>query len=104
MEYLNECPSSLSEIEKASNRLGCGKDKYGNNQYLCLPNEKKDSLNEFCYNGVMGLQEKGKRLRYIHTRKINEIVCLTSGKIRFLAAKTFIFLLIIFLSNIACNA
>lgn len=70
MEYLNECPSSLSEIEKASNRLGCGKDKYGNNQYLCLPNEKKDSLNEFCYNGVMGLQEKGKRLRYIHTRKL----------------------------------
>ena len=61
MEYLDECPSSFSEVEKASRRLGCGKDKFGNNQYLCLPSAEKDSLIEFCYNGLMGLQEKGRR-------------------------------------------
>ena len=67
MKYTNECPSSLSEVEKASKRLGCGNDKFGNNQYLCLPSEEKDSLIEFCHNGVMGLQEKGRRHTVLHT-------------------------------------
>ncbi|XP_078318899.1 uncharacterized protein LOC144620848 [Crassostrea virginica] len=59
MEYLDECPSSVSEVENASRRLGCGNDKFGNNQYLCIPRAEKDSLIEFCHNGIMGLQEKG---------------------------------------------
>ena len=67
MEYLNECPSSITEVEKASKRLGCENDKYGNNQYLCLPNAKKDALIEFCHNGVMALQERGKRHTLVQT-------------------------------------
>lgn len=53
------CPNTLKEVEEASKRLNCGKDQFQKNQYMCLPNVEKTSLNEFCYNGVMGIQEKG---------------------------------------------
>lgn len=55
-----KCPKNQAEAYEASKRIGCGSDKYGNNQYLCLPNEDKASLVEFCKEGVMGLTEKGK--------------------------------------------
>lgn len=45
---------------QASKRLRCGDDIYGNNQYLCLPNKNKTSLVEICFQGVMGIVEKGK--------------------------------------------
>lgn len=88
MEYLDECPSSVSEVENASRRLGCGNDKFGNNQYLCIPRAEKDSLIEFCHNGIMGLQEKGRWHTFvqinIHTparsSAFTEIVCLTNVK------------------------
>mmetsp|Transcript_33493 Transcript_33493/g.53936 ORF Transcript_33493/g.53936 Transcript_33493/m.53936 type:complete len:103 (-) Transcript_33493:57-365(-) len=53
------CPTNLTEVEEASKRLGCGPDNFGNNQYMCLPNVNKTSLFEFCYDGIMGIQEKG---------------------------------------------
>ena len=53
------CPTNLTEVEEASKRLGCGLDNFGNNQYMCLPDENKTSLFEFCYDGIMGIQEKG---------------------------------------------
>lgn len=88
MEYRDKCPSSFSEVENASKRLGCGNDKFGNNQYLCLPSADKDSLIEFCYTGIMGLQEKGRRHTLsqtsIHTHacssEITEIICLANRK------------------------
>lgn len=88
MEYLDECPSSVSEVEKASRRLGCGNDKFGNNQYLCIPSAEKDSLIEFCHYGIMGLQEKGRWHTAVqinmHTparsSAFTEKVCLTNGK------------------------
>lgn len=61
MRYITKkCPKNQAEAYQASNRIGCSYDKYGNNQYLCLPNKDKASLVEFCNKGVMGLTEKGK--------------------------------------------
>lgn len=59
MPLVNECPTNLTEIAAASKRLECVNDKYGNNQYLCVPDKEKTSLVELCYDGIMGIQEKG---------------------------------------------
>lgn len=59
MAFVNSCPTTLSEVIKASQRLGCGRDIYGNNQYICVPNTEKTSLVEFCYNGIMGIVQRG---------------------------------------------
>lgn len=59
MKYTKVCPKNQAEVNQASKRLECGNDKYGNNQYMCLPNKDKTSLVEFCNNGVMGFTEKG---------------------------------------------
>lgn len=53
------CPTNLTEVEEASKRIGCGLDYFGNNQYMCLSDVHKTSLFEFCYDGIMGIQEKG---------------------------------------------
>lgn len=54
------CPKNEHDVIQASNRLGCGNDIYGNNQYMCIPNKEKTSLVEFCFQGIMGIVEKGK--------------------------------------------
>lgn len=41
MALVNACPKNEHDVIQASKRLGCGNDRYGNNQYLCLPNKKK---------------------------------------------------------------
>lgn len=60
MSFVTDCPKSLSEVKNVSAALGCGKDKYENDQYLCLPNVEKSSLVEICYGEVIGMNEKGK--------------------------------------------
>lgn len=60
MSVVTKCPTNLTELGVASKRLGCGKDIYGNNQYLCAPNEAKTSLEELCNDGIMGILENGK--------------------------------------------
>ena len=62
MFTVDACPKNLEDVENASKRLACGKDFYGNNQYMCLPNEEKTSLIEFCEMGYMGIVPKGKYL------------------------------------------
>ena len=59
MNRTDACPFNLKEVEEASKRLGCDYDLFGNNQYMCLPDVNKTSLFEFCYNGIMGIKEKG---------------------------------------------
>lgn len=59
MHPVQTCPNTSEEVKEASKGLGCGNDQFGNNQYMCLPNEKKDSLFEFCHDGIMGIQFKG---------------------------------------------
>lgn len=58
MVLVNVCPKTELDVIQASKRLGCGYDRYGNNQYMCVPNKNKTSLVEFCFQGVM--VEKGK--------------------------------------------
>lgn len=60
MASLNVCPKDRNEVQLAAKRLQCNKDIFGNNQYMCIPNENKTSLVEFCNNGTMGLEDKGK--------------------------------------------
>lgn len=59
MALTSQCPKNETEVYEASKRIGCGVDLYGNNQYMCIPNEKKSSLVEFCFDGAMGIEEKG---------------------------------------------
>lgn len=60
MTSVGVCPKNRAETYTASERLNCGTDKYGTNQYMCVPNKEKTSLVEFCYGGVMELQNSGK--------------------------------------------
>lgn len=59
MAFVNECPKNETEVIMSSKRLKCGTDKYGNNQYICVPNKEKSSLVELCYDGIIGPQENG---------------------------------------------
>ena len=63
MRKTDFCPRSMTELENATKALGCSSDIYGNNQYMCLPNAEKTSLVEFCFDGLMGMKEKGKKKR-----------------------------------------
>ncbi|XP_056015049.1 uncharacterized protein LOC125676217 isoform X2 [Ostrea edulis] len=56
---VESCPANSTEITKASSNLNCSRDKYGNDQYICVPNVNKTALVEFCNNGIMGIVEKG---------------------------------------------
>nr|XP_022290822.1 uncharacterized protein LOC111102406 [Crassostrea virginica] len=67
MARVDVCPQNLNKVIEASEKLGCGDDEYGNNQYLCLPHVNKTSLVEFCYEGIMGRQEKASEGKLIHT-------------------------------------
>lgn len=60
MTSVGVCPKNRTETYTASERLNCGTDKYGTNQYMCVPNKEKTSLVEFCYKGVMELENSGK--------------------------------------------
>nr|XP_022288426.1 uncharacterized protein LOC111100634 isoform X3 [Crassostrea virginica] len=59
MPSVEKCPATLAEVNASSKLLNCGFDPYGNNRYMCLPNTEKSSLVEFCFDGLMGIQEKG---------------------------------------------
>lgn len=59
MARIDTCPENSATVTEASRRLGCGHDEYGNSQYLCLPNVNLTSFVEFCYEGIMPLQENG---------------------------------------------
>lgn len=63
------CPKNETEVIEAATKLGCDNDKYGNSRYLCLPKKEKTSLVELCFDGVMGIQEKGKRSYYVYVSK-----------------------------------
>ncbi|XP_078325815.1 uncharacterized protein LOC111103528 [Crassostrea virginica] len=74
MARVETCPKNLTKVIEASKRLGCKRDEYGNNQYLCLPNVDNTSLVEFCYGGIMGFQKKGNCLQ-ASKGNLTEISC-----------------------------
>ena len=59
MFNVSKCPQSLTERNDASKRLGCGRDMFNRSQYMCIPNNETTSLVEYCFNGIMGIKEKG---------------------------------------------
>lgn len=59
MFSVRKCPKNLIEKNDASKRLGCGRDKFDKDQYMCTPNAEKTFLVEFCHKGIMGIKEKG---------------------------------------------
>lgn len=67
MPSVEKCPATLAEVNASSKLLNCGFDPYGNNRYMCLPNTEKSSLVEFCFDGLMGIQEKG--IQYFWNKK-----------------------------------
>lgn len=69
--FTNVCPKNQIEVKLASTRLKCGEDKYGNNQYMCLPNKEKSSLVEFCFTGVLGAEEKGYCLEFFEGKIVH---------------------------------
>lgn len=69
MADVTHCPTNASEKHLASTRLGCGSDTYGNDQYICAPNEAKTSLVELCNEGIMGIIDKGKPLNYCNVQR-----------------------------------
>lgn len=80
MALTSRCPENKTEVYEASKRIGCGVDDYGNIQYMCMPNVEKSSLVEFCFNGAMGIEEKGNCLENSNG-EINRYNCslFTSG-------------------------
>nr|XP_034333498.1 uncharacterized protein LOC117691479 isoform X1 [Crassostrea gigas] len=64
MALANFCPKNEHDVAQASKRLGCSNDTFGNHQYMCLPNKNKTSLVEFCFQGTMGMVEKGNCLEF----------------------------------------
>lgn len=75
MPFVTTCPSNLTEKLLASDRLGCKNDLYGNNRYMCAPNEAKTSLVEICIDGIMGILEEGNCLSVAGT-KYETVSCL----------------------------
>ncbi|XP_062579436.1 uncharacterized protein LOC134241391 [Saccostrea cucullata] len=61
--FVESCPQNTEEVLESSIRLSCGQDRYGNDQYICVPNIDKSGLIELCYNGIMGMIERGNCLR-----------------------------------------
>ncbi|XP_056015017.1 uncharacterized protein LOC125676215 isoform X3 [Ostrea edulis] len=56
---VESCPGNSTGFAEASSRLNCGRDQYGNDQYICVPNYNKTALVEFCYDGIMGFRQRG---------------------------------------------
>lgn len=75
MAFATTCPTNLTDKILASRRLGCRKDIYGNDLYICAPNELKTSLVEICNDGIMGIVEEGNCLSVAGT-KYETVSCL----------------------------
>ncbi|XP_062616074.1 uncharacterized protein LOC134277783 [Saccostrea cucullata] len=65
---VESCPRNITAVTESSTRLGCGQDRYGNDQYICVPNFDKTGLIELCYNGIMGIIERDPACQNINTR------------------------------------
>ncbi|XP_062614097.1 uncharacterized protein LOC134275821 [Saccostrea cucullata] len=81
MDYLDfgyvsgSCPINKTGQNKAASRLKCGVDKFGNSQYLCVPNFKKTAIVEYCYKGTVGLQNPGTCLVVNDEGIVDDVSC-----------------------------
>ncbi|XP_062620581.1 uncharacterized protein LOC134282149, partial [Saccostrea cucullata] len=81
MDYLGfgyvvgSCPVNLTGQNEAASKLKCSVDKFGNGQYLCVPNFKKTTIVEYCYNGTVGLQMPGSCLVVNDEGIVDDVSC-----------------------------
>lgn len=73
--FVNDCPTEPTGVVEASQRLKCDEDRYGHNQYMCVPNKEKTSLVEFCYDGIMGIQKEGYCLQVSGNGNVTQQSC-----------------------------
>jgi hypothetical protein len=57
---MTSCPLDSVAWELASNRINCSRDASMKNRYICVPNQRKTRLLEFCYDEVRPLVQPGK--------------------------------------------
>ncbi|XP_061192142.1 uncharacterized protein LOC133200344 [Saccostrea echinata] len=72
---VDSCPTSETEFITAATRLNCGVDKYGRNQYTCVPNEDRSALVEFCYGKIVSYYQKGHCLVTFGDGYLDQISC-----------------------------
>jgi hypothetical protein len=56
---VDSCPVNETEFAAAATRLNCGVDKFGRNQYTCVPRFDLSAVVEFCYNRTVGIYPGG---------------------------------------------
>ncbi|XP_062573898.1 uncharacterized protein LOC134235767, partial [Saccostrea cucullata] len=72
---VDSCPTNKTEFISAATRLNCSEDKYGRNQYTCVPNEVISALVEFCYSKIVGIYQKGHCLVTFGNGALDQISC-----------------------------
>jgi hypothetical protein len=70
MNGIDSCPGNARAAAEASSRLGCGRDEYGNDQYICVPNDSKTALLEFCHDRIISPVLAGEWLNVNHAGDI----------------------------------
>ncbi|XP_062615839.1 uncharacterized protein LOC134277529, partial [Saccostrea cucullata] len=73
---VDTCPGNKTEYADSATRLGCGVDENGRSQYVCVPNNNRSSLVEFCYNiTTTGLYTKGHCLKVFENGNLDQTSC-----------------------------
>ncbi|XP_061190656.1 uncharacterized protein LOC133198627 isoform X2 [Saccostrea echinata] len=72
---MDSCPTTNFSWYRAGSRLNCSHDANKRLQYLCIPNQEKTALIEFCYDHIMGLFEKGYCLHLSTSGFVNQEDC-----------------------------
>ncbi|XP_062577819.1 uncharacterized protein LOC134239672 [Saccostrea cucullata] len=72
---VNSCPKNRSEWYTAGARLNCSYDGNNTLQYLCIPNKNITTLLEFCYDRIMGFNEKGNCLLLYPPGNLTQVSC-----------------------------
>ncbi|XP_062596411.1 uncharacterized protein LOC134257835 [Saccostrea cucullata] len=72
---VNSCPTTNQSWYEAGVQLNCTYDKNNRFQYMCIPNQAKTALLEFCYDYFIRLHEKGHCLHLTDSGTVNEDSC-----------------------------
>ncbi|XP_056015438.1 uncharacterized protein LOC125676813 isoform X2 [Ostrea edulis] len=69
------CPLNETEFTTAATRLNCTEDKYGRNQYTCVPKLDLSAIVEFCYRYTVGIYPKGICLGALSNGDLDALRC-----------------------------
>ncbi|XP_062599445.1 uncharacterized protein LOC134260939 [Saccostrea cucullata] len=74
------CPRNETEFLASATRLSCDVDGNGRYRYVCVPNNERSAIVEFCYNYTSGLYEKGNCLIVYENGFLDQVSCLDFRK------------------------